>query len=99
MIKNLIDFRLTPKLGHVITLDAQRYVLIDTRLHRRLDGEYTMILTWQSDCAACGNPFTTTSGLVAHTVNRRCATHKRPGISAKTGRCGRPSYRKGGHHD
>ena len=79
----IIAFKTTPKLGRVITVDAQRYVLIDTELYVRKDGAYSLLLTWQSYCPECGEAFSIKTGLRQRYINRRCDAHRRPGVAVK----------------
>lgn len=89
---SLFDFRITPKPGHVVMVQSQRYVLIDTHLHQRPGGIYAMVLAWQSHCPVRGATFT-----VTRDVNRRCDLHKAPGLPVKLDRrvC---QNRRGGRH-
>ncbi len=78
-VVNRIAFRQAPALGTVLMVDAQRYVVVATRPHHRKDDTPTMLITWRSHCADCGQPFEVTTGLAAKAINRRCPAHHAPG--------------------
>ena len=78
-VVNRLAFRQAPALGTVLMMDGQRYVVVATRPHRRKDGMPTMLVSWRSHCADCGQPFEVTTCLVAKAVNRRCPAHHAPG--------------------
>lgn len=69
---NQVNLATAPSIGASLWLDDQRYEIILVEPHLRRDGSASSILTWQSDCPRCGNPFTVTTGLVAKSINRRC---------------------------
>lgn len=60
---------------------GQTYKVIGSFERERRDGTIATILTWTSDCASCGEPFTFTTPAKASKFqpNRRCQKHKRPG--------------------
>ncbi len=91
----LLRFNTVPEPGLVVTDRGQEYELIMTRPHRRKDGTPTVVLTWRSRCATCGEPFTVTTGLSLKDLNRRCPRHHRPGLSVNRSR---KAYRRGGAH-
>lgn len=95
MRRDPILFRITPRVGKVMIIDGQRYVLVAQKLHyRQSDGEPTTILVWESSCAECGVPFETTTPLKVNYINRRCKKHRKPG--RKVADAFRPNVRKGG---
>lgn len=69
---NQVDLTSVPRIGFALWLDDQRYELVHSEPHIRRDGTRSSVLTWQTDCPRCGNPFTVTSGLVTKAINRRC---------------------------
>jgi hypothetical protein len=60
---------------------GQRFALLGTVPHRRVDGTWTSLARWQGWCARCGERFEFTTPVAATKFqpNRRCAKHKRPG--------------------
>ena len=76
---NRIAFRQAPAVGTVLMCDGQRYVVVDTRLHRRKDGTPTTLIVWRSHCSDCGQPFELTTPLATKWPNRRCPMHRAPG--------------------
>lgn len=63
------------------TYMGQRYQVIGEFQRQCRDGTMATILTWESPCAHCGEPFTITTpvGASKFESNRRCQKHKRPG--------------------
>ncbi len=64
---------------------GQIYTVIGEFKRDRRDGSKATILTWVSNCATCGEPFTITTPKASAKFepNRRCQKHKRPGQRAK----------------
>ncbi len=91
----VLRFNTAPEPGLVVVHRGQQYELITSRPHRRRDGTPTVVLTWQSRCATCGEPFIVTTGLSLKDPNRRCPRHHRPGLPANSKR---KAYRRGGAH-
>lgn len=97
MKREPIQFLTTPRGGKVITFDGQRYVLMEHRLHyRKRDGEPTVILSWESQCADCGTTFSTTTPLTAQYITRRCKKHRKPGQPVAYTKVSNNRSRKGG---
>lgn len=67
------------------TFHGQRYARIGEFQRERRDGTLATIIRWQSHCAECGAPFefTTPASSSKFEPNRRCQTHKRPGVKVK----------------
>lgn len=97
MKREPIQFLTTPRVGKVITFDDQRYVLVEHRLHyRKQDGEPTVILAWESQCADCGAPFATTTPLKVPYITRRCKKHRKLGRPMADTKASNTRLRKGG---
>lgn len=66
---------------------GQRYTCVASVPFTRKDGTVSAVLTWQSECAECGEAFkmTTPAGSEKFEPNRRCLKHKRPGHRVKAG--------------
>lgn len=66
--------------------NGQRYVRIGEFKRARRDGTLATVLRWQSHCAECGDPFEITTPKASNKwqPNRRCQTHKRPGVRVKS---------------
>ena len=76
---NAVNFRITPKAGKTIKVEGQVYRLIGSSPYEKAEGELSVILTWESRCAECGDTFTTTSALITKYLNRRCSKHRKAG--------------------
>ena len=72
-------FETAPKIGTVLVLLGQHYVLKGSEHHQRADEYTTLLLRWMSHCSDCGRPFHVTTGLAIRYLNRRCPQHHRPG--------------------
>lgn len=75
-----INFDQPPQIGTVLMREGQRYLLVEKTPHTKLNGEPTTILSWESHCADCGDPFVVTSGLRGCAPVRRCKKHRRAGV-------------------
>lgn len=73
-----ITLEAVPALGSLLELDAQSYRLEAAEPYHRKDGSASALLTWQSMCPDCGDPFTVKTGLSFNTPNRRCSDCCRP---------------------
>ncbi len=63
-------------------VDGQFYEAVEAVPYIRRDGTATSLQVWKSHCVECGTPFSfmvPISGLKFE-PNRRCQTHKRPGL-------------------
>jgi hypothetical protein len=76
---NAVNFRITPKAGKTIKVEDQVYRLIGSAPYAKAEGELSVILTWESQCAECGETFTTTSALITKYLSRRCRKHRKAG--------------------
>jgi hypothetical protein len=65
---------------------GQRYVQIGEFKRERRDGTFATIIRWESHCAQCGAPFEISTSATSSKwqPNRRCQTHKRPGVRVKS---------------
>lgn len=96
MKREPIQFLTAPRVGKIIKIDGQRYVLVEHRLHyRKRDGEPTVILNWESQCADCGATFETTTPLTTPYITRRCKKHRKPGRPVAYARLSNTRMRKG----
>jgi hypothetical protein len=61
--------------------DGQRYELVRTQRHTRVDGSETTLSVWQSERAVCGKAFEVRGPARARRFapSRRCEEHKRSG--------------------
>ena len=69
-------------LAEIRFVHGQFYKAVEVVPYTRRDGTATSLQVWQSRCAECGTPFSfmaPISGLKFE-PNRRCQTHKRPGL-------------------
>lgn len=84
----MIDFPTAPQIGTLLMLDNQAYELREARPASRNDGSPTMLLDWETQCPACGGPFTVTTGLKTKAINRRCRGCLKPHkpVTGKRGR-------------
>jgi hypothetical protein len=97
MKREPIQFLTAPRVGKVIKFDGQRYVLVEHRLHyRKRDGEPTVILNWESQCADCEATFATTTPLSTPYITRRCKKHRKPGRPVVYAKASNTRMRKGG---
>jgi len=66
---------MTP-IGTVSTYKGQSYRLVGSKPYTRLDGAQTMVLIWESACAACGDTFIfTAANRALKYPNRNCPNH------------------------
>ncbi len=87
----LFDFPEPPPIGTILLLDDQDYEFRGTTPYVKEDGDEIEILVWESGCADCGDPFTTSTMLQAKGMARRCKLHRAP---LKPVRKGKRKYRK-----
>lgn len=68
-------------MGAVREHKGQAYTCTASVPFTRKDGTVSAVLTWQSNCAECGEAFKFTSPEAAKKFepNRRCSKHKKPG--------------------
>jgi hypothetical protein len=71
------------KAGDTLVLRGQRYVFTGLAPYTRKDGKPTHLAAWRSACADCGSVFDTLSTVDAAALNRRCSTHRKPGVRVK----------------
>lgn len=74
-----VEFPEQPPIGLAVSLDDQRYDLVDAHDHQKLDGTMTVLLVWQAECATCGEGFLTKSPANQLPGGRRCEKHRQPG--------------------
>lgn len=72
-------------IGQARLYHGQRYVAVAISPYQRRDGSKTALVTWQSNCPQCGQPFHCKTPILATKFqpNRRCQLHKRPGHRVK----------------
>ena len=78
-IVHKINFTSPPKIGTVLMVEGQRYVLSKIIPHTKQDGTVTNLLEWHSHCAQCGIEFTAKTSFTAKGINRRCPKHHKAG--------------------
>ena len=84
-IVHKIAFIAPPVLGTLLMIDGQRFEVVELIPHRRRDGQQTVLISWASHCARCGQPFRQTTGMTAKSPNRHCPAHHAPGVPVTSG--------------
>jgi hypothetical protein len=73
----IVTFADEPPLGVIVRLDDQIFELVAAEPYtRKTDGAASWLITWESACPKCGEPFRCTSGRVVTTMTRRCGLHR-----------------------
>lgn len=76
-----IRFPILPPVGLAVQLDDQFYVVTAARRKKGAGADdQGGVVTWQSDCAECGEAFTTITAGGKFEPSRRCKEHRRPGL-------------------
>lgn len=82
-----IKFRIIPPLDTGLRVGDQLFRLVGSTAEQSRDGALIPLLIWRSNCAECGRPYETTTGLVSQTIDLRCSKHQAPAKSVpRTGR-------------
>lgn len=99
LVTKAINFTATPAVGTVFMRAGQRYELIRQAPYQRRDGRLSVLLTWRSHCAECGELFHITTGLATQAVNRRCPKHHQPRVPVDGRLCQRRARRMARRRD
>lgn len=74
-----IGFADTPPKGLAITINGQRFDLVDVEDYTSAAGNASQLLVWHAECSTCGQGFVTKSVTSRLPEGRRCDLHKSPG--------------------
>ncbi len=79
-----VEFNTPPPVGLSLKINGQDYSLLAITPHDKQDGTKTTLLVWLSQCSVCGEDFEFRSPGRSLPENRRCCSHRRPGVRDKS---------------
>lgn len=85
----IVSFTGEPPLGVIVRLDEQAFELVAAEPYtRQTDGMPSALLTWETACPVCGEPFRCASGMKVTSLTRRCERHRNKSkpVKGKRGR-------------
>lgn len=77
------EFINPPTIGFTMSMDGQRFDLVNVVDHQKRDGTVMQLNVWRSQCPVCKSAFIGKSPRRKFPGTRRCEDHRQPGVRVR----------------